>query len=378
MRNDAFGTIHWFRAILCQWKRQLVSMKMTDFCEVHREDWSSYALGNLSPSVHQEMAGHLGTGCLECAKRFVEAQVAITTRQLTDGVRDPIQTFVPETGTPPSVERRWKFWSVAPWALAALFFGLFVVAELARLSLQKQILEQRQLNPMTNHLVRETHQPPAANPANTENDQDLQATIEQLRGSLDQANQQIADAQRDTVRFQTDLKTAQLQIAAQQNGLKDSEQRRVKAEADAASIQMQLEKAANDARRAASLSAQNQQMMKLLESPQLRQLPLRAVSAAAGDATARVVWDNERGLLLLAHGLPELADNHIYQLWILRNGRPSMANAGVVQLDSRGRGVVYLPPGDDLNDMAGVAVTDEPSGGNNTTSRGSQVLIGKL
>jgi hypothetical protein len=216
---------------------------------------------------------------------------------------------------------------------------------------------------------------PAGNDATTENDQDLQATIEQLRGSLDQANQQIADAQRDSVRYQTDLKTAQLQIASLEGGVRGSEESRVKAETDAASIRMQLSKAQDDAHRAATLAAQNQQMMKLLESPRLQQFSLAAVSPAAGDANARVVWDNDSGLMLLAHDLPELAENHVYQLWLMATGRPLMVSAGTVQVDSRGRGIAYVAPGD-LHGFGAVAVTDEPSAGS-TVPHGPQILFGK-
>jgi anti-sigma-K factor RskA len=178
------------------------------------------------------------------------------------------------------------------------------------------------------------------------------------------------------VRYQTDLKTAQLQIASFENGVRGSEEARVKAEADAATIRMQLAKAQEDAHRAANLSAQNQQMVKLLESPQLHQLALKTVGSAAGDANARVVWDNDRGLMLLAHNLPDLAENRVYQLWILKTGQPSMVNAGVVQVDSRGRGTAYVPPGDDLNNLGGVVVTDEPSSGS-TVPRGNQVFIAR-
>ena len=348
---------------------------MTDFCEVHREDWSGYALGSLDPSVRQEMSAHLSSGCLECAKRFATAELAITAPRRDNDARDLVETF--RAPVAQYFERpRWKFWSVAPWALAAVFFGLFVVAERAHLNLQKQMLDARQLNPITNHIVHEAPESLAGNDLNAENDHDLQATIEQLRGSLDQANQQIADAQRDSVRYQTDLKTAQLQIASLEGGVRGSEESRVKAETDAASIRMQLSRAQDDAQRAATLAAQNQQMMKLLESPRLQQFSLAAVSPAAGEANARVVWDNDSGLMLLAHNLPDLVENHVYQLWLMLTGRPLMVSAGTVQVDSRGRGIAYVAPGD-LHGFVAVAVTDEPSAGS-TVPRGQQILLGKL
>ena len=345
---------------------------MTDFCEIHREDWEAYAHGELDAGVREEMSAHLRDGCAECAARFEHARGAAAALRRSDDAAMQAQIDAVYGAKPP----RWKFWTVAPWVAAAVFFGLFLIAERAYLNLQKEMLDARQLNPVTNHIVHETHAQPAANAASGENDHDLQSTIEQLRASLDQANQQTADAQRDTVRYQTDLKAAQLQIVSLEGGVRGSEESRVKAETDAASIRMQLSKAQGDAHRAANLAAENQQMMKLLESPQLHQLALKTVGSNAGDANARVVWDNDRGLMLLAHDLPELAENHVYQLWIFRGGQPSMSSAGEVQVDSRGRGTAYLAPGDILNNFGGAVVTDEPSGGS-TVPHGNQIFIAR-
>ena len=368
---------------------------MTEFCTKHREDWELFALGSLSDAEQAEMSAHLRSGCADCAKLYMEAQtmvVALGTlpepvepspdveKMLAERLRMDGASNLDKTVNPVMIrefpqKRQWNFWTIAPWALATIFFALFLVAERAYLNAQKDWLDARQLNPVTNHIVREPHSS-AETPANSANDQDLQSTIEQLRQQLDSANQQIADAQRESARLQTDLKAADLQITALQNSVKESEERRVKAEANAAAIQLQLSKAQDDAHRAGSLAAQNLQLVKLLESPQLHQLPLKVVSPLGGDANARVVWDDDRGLILVAHNLPDLPDNRVYQLWILRNGTPSIASAGLVQVDARGRGLAYVPPGDDLNNMAGVVVTDEPPGGS-TSSRGSQVLLGK-
>ncbi len=344
---------------------------MTDFCEIHREDWEALTRGELDTVVREEMTAHLRDGCAVCAARLEAARATSSALQRRDDAAMQAQLNVVYGAKP-----GWKFWTVAPWVTAAVFFGLFLIAERAYLNLQKQLLDARQMNPVTNHIVRDTRQQPIAIAASGENDQDLQSTIEQLRASLDQANQQIADAQRDAVRDQTDLKAAQLQIASLEGGVKGSEEARVRAETDAASIRTELSKAQDDARRAATLAAQNQQMMKLLESPQLHQLALKTVGSSAGDANARVVWDSDRGLMLLAHGLPNLAENHVYQLWILKAGQPSMLSAGAIQVDSRGRGTAYVPPGEDLNNLGGVVVTDEPSSGS-SVPRGNQIFIAR-
>jgi anti-sigma-K factor RskA len=274
----------------------------------------------------------------------------------------------------PAARPRWNFWTIAPWALAGLFFVLFVAAERAYLTAKRDWSNAQPSSANAEHNGQRSGTTP--NLSGGEDVKDMQATIDQLRQAIDQANEQADAAQREAARLQSELKSVNLQVAALQSSLKDSEARRVKAESEASAIHLQMAKVQDDARRANLLSAQNQQMVRLLESASLHQLPLKPVSPLAGEANARVVWDDDRGLMLLAHNLPELPDNRVFQLWILRKGKPSIVSAGVVQVDAQGRGTVYVAPGEDLNDMAGVLVTDEPAGGS-VTSRGSQVLLGK-
>ncbi len=368
---------------------------MTEFCNNHRDDWELFALGTLSEKEREQMSAHLRSGCPECAKLFMEAQAVVAALGTTPESEDPSpavelrlaerlradaakgleQATSPAPQVMAAAERGISFWIAAPWVLAALFFALFVASERAYLKSQKESLEAGQLNPVKKIGPAEP-QSPNGNPDSATNERELQSTIEQLRAQLDQANQQMADSQREAARLSTDLKAANLQVAALQSSIKDAEEQRIKAEADAASIRLQLAKVQDDEHRGGSLAEQNRQMAKLLESPQLHQLPLKVVNPLGGEADARVVWDDDRGLMLLAHNLPQLPQRRVYQLWILRKGTPPIASAGLVQVDSRGRGTAYVPPGDDLNNMAGVVVTDEPPGGS-TSSRGSQVLLGK-
>lgn len=366
---------------------------MTPFCEDHREDWELFALGSLDEALVAEMSAHLRSGCGDCAKLYMEAEAVVAAmgtlpeaaepspdvearlmeRLRQSGAAEAMAATRPDSGF--RAERpRWNFWTIAPWALAGLFFVLFVAAERAYLTAKRDwIGAQQPVATMQRNGQRVGSTP---NAAGADDLKDMQATIDQLRQSVDQANEQAATSEREAARLQSELKSVNLQVAALQSSLKDSEERRVKAETEASGIHLQLAKVQDDARRANLLSAQNQQMVRLLESTSLHQLPLKPVSPLAGEANARVVWDDDRGLMLLAHNLPELPDKRVFQLWILRKGKPSIVSAGVVQVDAQGRGTVYVAPGEDLNDMAGVVVTDEPAGGS-VSSRGSQVLLGK-
>lgn len=375
---------------------------MTQDCAVHREDWELFALGSLDTAQMEEMSAHLEAGCEDCAQLYMEAQTVVSA----------LGTLPPSVEPSPEVEERlaarlgaslvgdpagqkadfavgdseprraWNFWNLVPWAAAAALLLLAVGLGREYLVANQELLRDRMVLSGLRQKLQDFESGKAqlptrsATPESAQELADLHATIDQLRRSLDEANAQKASAERETARLQTDLTAATLRAAALENRVKDSEQRRVKSEVDASTIRLQLAKAQDDAHRLGVLSAENDQMVRLLESTSLHQLPLKPVNALAGEANARVVWDDDRGLMLLANNLPELPDKRVFQLWILRKGTPSIVSAGVVEVDSRGRGTVFVPPGADLNAMAGVVVTDEPAGGS-VSSRGSQVLLGK-
>jgi hypothetical protein len=375
---------------------------MTHDCTVHREDWELFALGSLDTAQMEEMSAHLEVGCEECAQLYMEAQTVVSA----------LGTLPPSVEPSPDVEQRlaarlrasvagdrsgqkanfaagdreprraWNFWNVFPWAAATALLILGAALGREYLVAHQELLRDRtDLSELRQKLQDfQSDKPktptPSASPESAQELADLHATVDQLRRSLDEANAKKASAEREAARLQTDLTAVTLRAAALEKSVKDSEERRVKSEVDASAIRLQLAKAQEDAHRLGVVSAENDQMVRLLESTSLHQLPLKPVNALAGEANARVVWDDDRGLMLLANNLPELPDKRVFQLWILRKGTPSIVSAGVVQVDSRGRGTVFVPPGADLNAMAGVVVTDEPAGGS-VSSRGSQVLLGK-
>jgi anti-sigma-K factor RskA len=99
------------------------------------------------------------------------------------------------------------------------------------------------------------------------------------------------------------------------------------------------------------------------------------VDPGAGQGYARAIYSSKGGLLLVANLLPQLPDRKCYQLWILRKGNPAILSAGLVQLQSAGKGLLYAPPSESLNQLTALAITDEPEGGS-VSARGHKLLFG--
>jgi anti-sigma-K factor RskA len=131
------------------------------------------------------------------------------------------------------------------------------------------------------------------------------------------------------------------------------------------------------------LDRQTQQLSELrrlfavLESPGVRQIQLRGVEKQAGSGNATALWSPGSGLLLYARNLPPLPAGKCYQLWVLRDAKPSIESAGLVWLDAQGGGVLYARPSDKLSRVTGFAITDEPDGGS-PSATGKRLFSGAL
>jgi hypothetical protein len=309
----------------------------------------------------------------------VSSHDAEETKHTSDIPTSPNNSVFDEGDAVP--RRFWSFWNIIPWAVAAILLVLAVGISrqfrTASSELTQDRADEKALRAKITQLEKSGPQPKQSESAVAQEEADLQATIVQLRHSLDEANTQKDEAERQAARLQTELTAENLRDAALQKTMKDAEVRRVTSDAEAASMHAQVTKAQESAHRLALLSAQNDQLARLLESPSLHQLILKKVSAGEGDADARVVWDDDRGLMLLAHNLPDLPDDRVFQLWITRNRPPTMVKAGIVQIGPHGRGTVFVPPSEDLKAMTGVAISDEPDG-SGTSMRGTAVLVGTL
>jgi predicted RNase H-like nuclease (RuvC/YqgF family) len=146
-------------------------------------------------------------------------------------------------------------------------------------------------------------------------------------------------------------------------------------DAQVAALSAQLAASRAEVQRLQQLSVRNSQIEGLLESGALQQIELRGVDPGAGHAAARAIYSPTGGLLLVASSLPKLEHEKCYQLWLIRKGAPAILSAGLLETSTDGRGFLYAPPGNQLAQLTGLAITDEPKGGS-VSARGHKLLFG--
>jgi hypothetical protein len=356
----------------------------------HYEDWDLFALGALDEEEKREMALHLASGCDICQQDFQAAQAVVAglatlspdeqlpqgaelrmRRRLGVAVDSPASASIPIA---PAGGR--KIWTVVPWALvAACLIAAFGLGVSLR-HLKLELLEQERQN-AANQLLLQHPLPAAPNPSS-----ELQpAQVTELQNTIEGLRQELKATQAAKLAADQELKAARAQVAEAQArvqeldaNLKDAEARRSKAEEALSGAHLQLARAQADARRLAQLTSQNDQIIALLESSALSQLDLKPTGSA--QASARVFWQDDRGLLLVARDLPPLPQNGSFQLWFYRKGTPSVVNVGVVQLQRSGTGLLFVPPGPALLAMTGALVTEESESGSVLTP-GQEILKAK-
>ena len=87
-----------------------------------------------------------------------------------------------------------------------------------------------------------------------------------------------------------------------------------------------------------------------------------AVSLSGDGAVGKMVPTND-GAIFVASGLQKAPNNHIYQLWVLNEGKPE----SVAIFDAED-GLALVESGVDMSDYDTAAVTLEPAGGSATPS----------
>jgi hypothetical protein len=114
-------------------------------------------------------------------------------------------------------------------------------------------------------------------------------------------------------------------------------------------------------------------LVALLSSPRTKFVRLAGTEAAPG-ATGYVILAEGTKLIFTGANLPGLRPGRVYQLWLMRGRSPGIVSAGT--FEPRGEEAT-LEFGDAslLNDVRGLAVTEEPTGGNPLPT-GHKLLIG--
>jgi hypothetical protein len=123
----------------------------------------------------------------------------------------------------------------------------------------------------------------------------------------------------------------------------------------------------HEARKGQIDSAQLNQLMELLTSPQAQKVALHQSPVAAPPPEGRVVYAARTGkLLLTATNLQPLPSGKIYELWILQPGGKKPLPAGTFAPDSSGYAAMILADAPTGLTVQGFGVTIENAGGSDT------------
>jgi len=347
----------------------------------HFEDWDLFALGVLDDPEQRAMAEHLASGCEDCMRLFLAAEAGAA----------GLATLSPDEPLPPGAEIRMRkrlesasaptgthrapsrVWMVAPWVLASacLLAAIEFGVNLAHTQHEVHKLEQQNAD-YIEHIQHETPVTPANSAEITPGQvAELRTTIEGLQRDLKTAQAAKGMAEQDMKAAQTQLAEAQARVRELDASLKDADARRAKAEDALSSARLQLTKAQSDADTLAQVARQDDQIVRLLEAAPLNQLDLKPTGTL--QASARVFWQDDQGLLLVARDLPRLPQHGSFQLWFYRKGTPEFVNVGVVQLGASGNGLLFVPPGPALLSMTGALLSEE-SGTASAAAPGEEIL----
>ncbi len=389
-------------------------------CAHEEGDWELFALGSLDEATQQAMASHLQMGCKECQGRFMEAQAVVTCLAATAPARQPsarveadlMKRVLAEASSNTTWSRSRPSWTLAPWALAAACLALAgwffwqqreVGEELTNAKAVMQALRQtgEPASPILPQMAQMQVPTPSrssapsvslpaaqwqsARPADVrrlaaENEK-LKEENAALSAASAASEQRVLEMQAALNRAQahTESLTRDLQAAralpGNSPGILPGSLPKSGNEAEIAALTGQLSDSRAEVERLIQMRNRSTQVESLLASGSVQQIELRAVDPAAGKAFARVFYSRQGGLLLIADSLPKLDHEKCYQLWVIRKAAPAILSAGLLQTSDDGHGFLLVQPGDDLAQLTGLAITDEPRGGS-VSALGHKLLFG--
>jgi hypothetical protein len=116
-------------------------------------------------------------------------------------------------------------------------------------------------------------------------------------------------------------------------------------------------------------------LVAFLSDPGVRIVRL-AGTEAAPSATGYALLAEGKRMIFTGANLPALPGGKVYQLWLMRGKGPGIVSAGIFQ-GSGDQATVDFGNASLLNDVRGLAVTDEPPGGSRLPT-GHKLLIGTV
>lgn len=322
-------------------------------CAMEEADWDSLALGCLEELEASRLKAHLESGCKVCNGLYAEALGAC--QMMGASLLGVMPSDKVERRLEEHVGKKQRKMPVPwPWLVtaASVGFAIWVGAQPAR----ERVVE----------VVREVEKPPRVIEVEREK---IVAGAERVRTQV-RTEIKVIDPNPELLKRIAELEARPPQvverIVEKAAEPKVIERERVVKVEDTARVR-ELERLVEEYRAA----------FRTVEARGARQVEMAGVDAAIGRGSARAIYSQQGGLLVLAHDLPKLPGERCYQVWILRKGTPSIVSGGLMKTDSAGRGILQSPPTAALRDATGFAITDEPPGGS-VVARGKKLLFGAL
>ena len=374
----------------------------------HYDDWELYALGSLPEADMKERSAHLES-CQPCGQEYAMALAVMSAIGSSPAQIEPSQAAErklrnrlaagnsllvgKETAASKPVAVDWWRLALGAATFAALAAAIWLGMDGRQLEekLQRQTAQTETLQRQLRELAGKTM--PAADPS-LPSQEVLQKSVADLQGQLGETKQAQAAAEkkvalldgelrearaaadRNVQELKAELQAANEREAVLKNAVQTLERQHSQNEETVAQLRLELTKAQAVSARYVEASSLEADASHLLASGQFHQLDLKPVADVAMQATARVLWQDDKGLLLLANNLPAITDSREMQLWILQKGNAKAARAGTLFTAGHGSGVLFVQPGPALDAMAGVMITMETAGAI-PAQPGSQILVGK-
>jgi anti-sigma-K factor RskA len=365
-------------------------------------DWNLFAMGALEEGTQRAMQEHLRTRCRACNRSYQEAVLVMDALAATVPVENPsphiADVLLARIGQPappvvPTGASRKRRKLMLPWvaaaacALLALWLGVRLehVSGLLRqqnASLQPAAVPQPlETAPSPAPVGEPAKRPSSSPPADTASlrakraqARALSSQLADLQSQKDAALAQLGQLKSDLAHSIDERDRLQSQLASAQEQIRTGTHA---GEAQVALLFQQLEVANRTIAELKAGKAWSAQVVAFLQGGPFRQVELRGVDPGAGKATAVAFYAPDRGLLVLARSLPQLDQEKCYQLWSLHKAGPAILSVGLLKTDTTGSGFLYAPPGQDLRQLTGLAITDEPKGGS-VAAQGHKLLFGAL